>query len=711
MLGAVVREGPGAPFPRLLGPAAAVVLAAVIVLCAPWRIQDTDTLTNIAIGRLIVETGGVPRTDPFTFSDPGRRWSNPEWLGDVAWYAAWRAAGERGVVALALALTAVGFGLCLLLGRRTGGGTALTLALLLAALPGTLGRLVARNHLHAFWLIPLLGLALATIDPGRGGPAPAPGARAALRWLGGEALRQWRAVALVSGLLVLWANLHASFVLGWVVLAAALAQSALERDGRGPRVAAIGLCLLLAPALGMASPQGMHNYGQLVDHLRGAETYRALIFEWRSPGALPSGLVQWPLHLLGVVGLLSFLPACNRRRVGAFILLGVGLALAHRSQRFIPEFAVLAVPGIAGNLARAVASWRPRAARLVVLAAFVAALPPLGLAIRAARRHPVESALARVDAPLAVARFVRENAPRSRLVNPVNAAPWLLFAGEGRFQIYLDLRNNLGAAALRRYLDEILPRVDRFEAEVARLDVDLALVHLPDPASRPLAVHLGASPAWALVFLDGHHALYARRGARQEALIARASYRLLRVQPGLEYLLDFPADGVGAGLREPERLADEEARLRSQGPALADVLAAYRLLSVGGRPPPLVSPGAPTDAARRAAALLEPALPRLPRTGPFMSYLATAWARLGDRAAAERLAAAAHRDFPADPLVALLRAELADAAGRTVEAAALREAVRRQAPAGHPLTRILALPRSPAPIRPSTFDVQRPAPP
>ncbi|MBI5477286.1 MAG: hypothetical protein HY906_00435 [Deltaproteobacteria bacterium] len=483
--------------------AAALLLAAATVLVSPWRMVDPDGLSHLAVGRLIVETGAVPRTDPFTFAAPGRSWSNPEWLGDVAWYAAWRAGGAHGVVALRLALVALGFLLALRLGRRQGAATLPTLALLLAALPAGLARFTERNHVHALWLIPACGLVLAALGA-PGDSAATPGPRAVRRRL-----------AALGLLMVLWANLHGSFPLAWLLLVAALAQAVTDGDLRRPGVRGVVVLLALAPLLGMVSPHLWRNYGQVFDHVAGASVYRAVIIEWQPPLAAPAPLMHLPLHLLAAAGVASFLPRCNRRAAGAAVLLLAGLVLAYTAQRFVPEMAVLVVPPVAANVTRAAAASSATFRRALAAVLLCVALPLVAFAAWGARRAGPVSVLARPESPLAAARYLAGEPPGSRVVAPFDAGPWLLWVGAGRFSLYVDPRNSLGAAHLRGFLREILPDPRRFETEARRLGVTHVLVDRRDPRMAALAAYLASAPApgWRRVFADARYVLYARAAA------------------------------------------------------------------------------------------------------------------------------------------------------------------------------------------------------
>lgn len=603
---------------------ALLLLLAVLPLCMSWRLVDTDTLLRLAVGRTIAQQGGVPTHDPLTFSDPTRRWSNPEWLGDLLWYGAQRVGGESALIGLRWLLLALALVLLYQLALRGGARSFVLLPLFLLGLLGSAPHLAARNHLHAYWLIALYGLLLE------------------------RARRQPKALWLLLPLGVLWANLHSSFVMGWLLVGAALLEALLAKERS--RVRALAALLLLHPLLAAVSPHGIHAYAQLIDHALGAATYRHWIAEWRPPSAAGVPLFALPLHLIGIVGLLSCLPRVNRRRIGALALLLAGLYFAHSSTRFMPLLFALALPAVASNLQRLV-DGRSSPARAWGLASVLASLVLLGLCLYGGtllrQRRPLEQN--NVARPMA--RFVGRNVPAgTRLFNPYNAGPWLQWYGGGKVPLYIDPRNNLGAAALRRYL-AVLKDERQFEREVQRLRIDLALVDLADGAMSRLAGHLQQSTRWRLIYLDGYFALYLAEGRPRVAALAPLRYNVLRGQLDLDYLRDLPAGGV---------LAAERERLSREGPALAAAIAGYRLLLPGGAPPSLTAAGGAWDrgATTRAAAQLERALPQLPPSAALMSYLATAWARLGRVPQAAALVRSARGYFPSDTRLRFLQRSL-----------------------------------------------------
>ena len=637
---------------RSLWTAAAIIC---LVLVAPWRVMDLDTLARLAVGRHIVQTGTVPDRDPFTYSRPESRWVNPEWGGDLLWYGAHElGGGEPGMVALGLGLAALGVLLTMAWATRAGVSPPVMASLLLLSLPALAGLLHTRNYLHAYWLVPLYLLILH-----RGG-----------RWL-------WALIPLA----VLWANLHSSFVVGWILIAAAVAEhlaepgegSLLTRLRQGP--APLLLALLAAfPLLAMAGPHGASVYGQLWDHLINADIYRQWVLEWRPPHQTRGLLAQTPLHLLGIAGLLSFLPRCNRRRLGGLTRVLACLAMAYSSSRFLGLLAFMAAPDVAINLQRWLDSARPGRA-LVRYAPAVLLLAGLGLAsaaIREARASQRPPVLQRPGAPMAAATFLARRAPAgTRLFNTYNAGPFLLWLVP-EVKLYIDPRNNLGAGQITRYVEQVLTSPQRFEAEAVKTGAQMAMVDLTDDRYSILGAHLRRSPAWRLVHMDGCFAIYRSKARAPAPRLIREEYLVLEASLELEYLLQHHDVAIRHDL----------SRLKKTAPRFAAALEGYLQLRATSGPPPLIIPASARLRKKLewGRDLLAWALPHLPPSAALMTYLATANARLGKLDACRDVLLAASRLFASSAHVLGLKIELARLGG---DGKKVRQLVGRMRELGH----------------------------
>jgi hypothetical protein len=158
--------------------------------------NDGDTYWHLATGRWIVEHGRIPLTDPFSFTAPGREWQAHEWLADIFMWGAYSLGGWSGLtIFFGLAVAAAAALLAARASRSLGGITLVVLVVM--ALGCTSQSLLVRPH--ALMLPLLIFWTIQVMDARERDKAP-PLALAAL--------------------MIIWANLHGSYVFGFVIAGA-----------------------------------------------------------------------------------------------------------------------------------------------------------------------------------------------------------------------------------------------------------------------------------------------------------------------------------------------------------------------------------------------------------------------------------------------------------------------------------------------------------
>jgi hypothetical protein len=213
----------------------AALVALAVVLFAPQVLNDGDTYWHLATGQWMLAHGHVPHEDVFSFPHAGQPWVTHEWLSELLMALAFRAGGWSGLLVLYAAVAAAAAALFAgALGRSLKGLTLIvTLVLAFACASSSL---LIRPHLLVMpilvlWTVELL----AAREAGR---APRP---------------------FMAALMLLWANLHGSYLLGFVLMAP-LALEALVDARPGERAKVVrewGLVGLLSAGATLATPHGL----------------------------------------------------------------------------------------------------------------------------------------------------------------------------------------------------------------------------------------------------------------------------------------------------------------------------------------------------------------------------------------------------------------------------------------------------------------------
>ncbi len=288
---------------------------------------DPDLWWHLRTGEWIVETGHVPRVDPFSFTRAGQLWISHEWLSEVALYETWKYLGFAGLILLSALITTLGF---LLLYFRCDGiphwCAAATALGALASAPAW----GVRPQMFTFAFTSLL------------------------LWLLEQRERRPRLLLVIPPMFLLWLNLHAGFALGPALMLAyafgLLVEAALGEASWQtvrPLVLRVLGVLVICVAIVPLNPRGVQLYRYPFDTVL-SSSMRSFIVEWFSPDFHQARFMP---YLLVWLALLLVLAGGSRRpaiRILVPLILTAGLSLD--AVRHIPIFVLLAVPVIAKGL-------------------------------------------------------------------------------------------------------------------------------------------------------------------------------------------------------------------------------------------------------------------------------------------------------------------------------------------------------------------------
>lgn len=288
----------------------ACIVASVLTAFAGAILQDPDNWWQVKVGLDFLENRTFPAVDPYSYTFAGQPWIAKEWLGQVFLALAYRAGGWNGVVTLII----VTVGLTVfLMGWFLSAWLKPILAIALAFAAAFLIAPIYTARPHVFTL-PIIVVWTAMLF------RAAQDEKAPPLWL------------LV--LVVLWANLHATFTLSFVIAAFAglvlLARSGLSKPVLLAKWVAFGL---LCPLVSLLHPYGVKAILATFTVAYGNEAV-PLILEWR-PFNAQEQLFQEAAMLLALFGLLV-----SRPRIGwakaLFIVFALHVYLAHLRFVYLP---------------------------------------------------------------------------------------------------------------------------------------------------------------------------------------------------------------------------------------------------------------------------------------------------------------------------------------------------------------------------------------
>ena len=175
----------------------AVVLLPATLGSSQTIFNDGDVSWHIATGQWILDHRAIPHTDPFSFTWGGKPWVPIEWFAEVMMAGAYRFAGYGGVAAYLVTAALMALHAIIFFNATRFIRPFVALGALVAMDVVLIPMMLARPHLITWPLIALW------------------------TWLMLRAREQGTAPPLaVSLLMVLWANLHGSFVVALVIAGA-----------------------------------------------------------------------------------------------------------------------------------------------------------------------------------------------------------------------------------------------------------------------------------------------------------------------------------------------------------------------------------------------------------------------------------------------------------------------------------------------------------
>lgn len=459
---------------------AAVASLAFFATAEYCRQLYVDTYFDLYAGRFVAEHG-IPQRNHVTVMAHGQPWIDQQWLGQLVYYRVWQMGGYAAVVMLSVALVSVGVAILGAVMLRRGVAPLAMCGWTLAALAVSYGYATPRTQSFGYLFLPAV-LWLVLADDGR-------------RWPGARA---WLSIPL----LVVWANVHGSVLLGagFVGLHAAWrgCGALRRRDPRG-----LGSYLLLgASAVGslICTPYGVgvvRYYASLI----GNPVLSRYGGEWAPPN--PADAATWAFFAV-IIAITAALAYAWRRgarpqpELAAFgaVTLGVALLAFRNTPWFGFAGCLLAADTLAGCAQAPALAASFRRALAAVLAA-IAAVSVIGLA-----RTPVSQYEARLPRQaIDVAANVAAHDPGLAVLSDQWCSVGLLWLHPGLFgRVAFDVREEqYSQAQLAVLLDFMLARGSEWTGVLRGYD----LVVVSRRWHPSLATAMMRMPGWRVIYASG----------------------------------------------------------------------------------------------------------------------------------------------------------------------------------------------------------------
>lgn len=512
--------------PRWAWPRSAVFVTLFFGVCFwYWNwlpLYPTDLWGHVLYGQWILEHRSLPAEDPFVPLAQGIPIVDTAWLSQVLFATAERIGGPEWLSHLyALATLATHLTLArvyFLLTRRLG----LALLGVVMTLVLAWGRLsFMRPELLAVFSFAIMIWLLTPCLPSRcREERPASGCN-------------WRCCLGVPLVLVVWANLHGSFAVGLVFLAACCVGQSVEAVLRSRTLLAVWrqatvrqlwLTLVVAVLATLINPYGLRLL--LYTGSFSANTNLSDLTEWSR-----LDLLSLPGVPVGISGVLFAVLMARRRtrltitQVLLMILFGLAVYLRIRFLNWYACVATFAMLPHLGELFRSPQQPAEEAqlqdmegsasrvsCRYTLLSALLAgvflAISPLGVRLQSGHGRAPDRLYSQVT-PVGISRYLREHPPQGPIFNSQAWGDWLLWDGPPGLAVFVTTNtvHVLDNRVWRDYL-RVCGGVPEWRDVLARYQV--RTIVLDKYVQRNLLPRLRASGAWELKYDDPQGAVFER---------------------------------------------------------------------------------------------------------------------------------------------------------------------------------------------------------
>lgn len=467
------------------------------------RLIHTDVWGHLSYGRYLLAAESIPATEPLMPLASGVRFVDTAWLTQIAAVTAYRTLGPTALQAMyALAIVSC---LALLMWRlyaRTGGSGWALLGCLAFLVTDWQQLMVIRPQLGG--LVCFVGVL--TLMTGR-------------NW-------RWSTWIVLPAILVLWTNLHGSFVMGLALLGAMTAGRGLDLLRRtrtlrslwhDVRFRRLFLLTELATVATLLNPYGLAIYPEVLTFAGNPNL--ADLLEWD-----PLTLRMTQGRAAAAVALLLMIAyRITPRRVTAgevLLLIGLGGAALWTSRMIIwwgPVAALLLALHAHAICARwwksAPATEPPQRSSTWTVSVlgllFISfGLTPFGMHVMHGE-NPELSQLTSFNTPIEATRWLNENPPRGQIFNSYTWGDYLTWAGPENMQIFVNSHAHLVPREVWQHYMVIANAGGGWDDLLDRYSVNTVVV---DTARREgLIDGLRNSEDWEIGYEDNVAAIFVRR--------------------------------------------------------------------------------------------------------------------------------------------------------------------------------------------------------
>ncbi|MFQ5684504.1 MAG: hypothetical protein ACE5HC_14685 [Candidatus Binatia bacterium] len=489
-----------------------IFLAVFIILSSivgKGLLADADTGYHIRAGEFIIETMTVPKHDVFSFRSPSLPWTAHEWLSEVIMGLIHKSFGLTGIVIFfSFAIASVYFVLFKIV-QTTKGNILSSILIVSLVTAASMVHWLARPHIFSLLLTMVWYHLLDTYQHDKG-----------------------NYLYFLPPLMLLWVNLHAGFIVGFVLLGVYLsgnlfgsvAASEAQKKKRRCMVLVLTLTLTVCLLASLVNPYGykillfpfsLVSNRYIMDH----------VVEFQSPdfhAVMPFRyLVYATLAILGI----------SRGRLNPIELMLILLFthMALYSARYILLFAIIAAPILVRQTERIVSKtegkWmdflKIRSKNIALLDASAKGYvwPTMAILVVCvlAAKGKIAYGFDKRIKPVAAVEFMKREDLKGHMFNNDEFGDYIIYATWPKYKVFLDGRSDMyGSVKVEEYFKVAWLRPD-WEKVIEKYNINWIIYN----TKSALSTFLLASKEWRLIYSDRVANIFVKNTLDNQPIITR----------------------------------------------------------------------------------------------------------------------------------------------------------------------------------------------
>ncbi|HEY2962459.1 MAG TPA: hypothetical protein VGJ37_08605 [Pyrinomonadaceae bacterium] len=465
-------------------------------LFASRPMGDADFWFHLKTGQYVFNMGGVPRTEPYSFTYHGIPYIAHGWLSGVIFYAIWSVAGPKLLIFIFAVLTALAFWIAF---KRANSHPFIAGVAALVAVWTVLPNIGVRPRVFT---ILLASIFLALLDRFQRGVKE--------RWI-------WLLVPLMA----LWANVHGGFFIGLALIGLTAVGMLFdywagvleEPEKLRSRLRVLALVFVGCVLAVLVNPYGIKLYTAPIAVLR-SSIFQDLVVDWLSPDFHLPTARPLLLLLLATTAVLALSP--KRPKPSEVLLFLATLYATLKTQRNSVIFALVSAPLFANyfqiwidstRFGKAFGSGRADSnRRLAILFSVALLLPLVAFAIKlksAVYSTPTQQSL---RVPVQAVEYLKQNGITGNTFTAPNVwGAYVLWSAPNN-PVYIDGRDVYPDTFVKEFVDITFGRID-WRGPFDQRGVKIVLI---EPGT-VLARELAEAPAWEKIYEDDMSVMFRRR--------------------------------------------------------------------------------------------------------------------------------------------------------------------------------------------------------